>query len=1048
MVLLITALFSGLGMLLNRRIMGYIEKREKIDLRDEALNLRADFEDTLGRAQSLVWDQIWKPQKDQPQNGQPRTVDTEANATADEDPVITFCRRVHRDQLLQPSPEITERSEIIRHALRESLPEQLCDPGPAVYWSDLFWVPSAAGKPRATMQMLVREPRFTASGDATDSLPEPRYWLAEVDLTAWLFARVFKNVRCFSLLVNATDFEQSGLCCIPLNNGNPAGMKLLAKEALPDSPEIREVRFSVGTSLRTALVEFRDWQRRLPTHSSAAFQYPQVEEGASTGIRLEHLIEVDRGEFKPPAPWTCRSSEIEPGVFQTLQERFQKHTLDPPSLQDPFRCVRLEAGQQPRIWLRAGSAELLKELQEHLRKLLTEAGADEETVSWDSQTRMDDLVLSVLEVRQPGVAAAKPPLFYLARAVSLEEIRNSAAEGLSPLYLSAALATIGALVLAVLVALRIAQPLQQITEVVRKINPDPNADPRQFEEVLQQLPTERSDEVGVIARQIEKTLHEVMQAGRQIREEVGKKELAEVDRRVAEEANLAKENVLASISHDMRQFVHEVYDRIDLLRDDTLSEHQRQAVEEITASTGKLRLLIDDLLDAHRLRHGDVHIEQDEFAVRKMLEDVVRMYQTEADEKGIRLSLHPGDDVVVCSDRGKLERIVMNLVSNACKFTTAGSIDVQLQRMTNGKFSIAVADTGKGMTPEQQSKVFHQQHTATQKGNRGGTGLGLYICQQLTQRLGGEISFVSRHREGTTFTVTLPQESAVTAGTPAGILANAPNRTPAELPQRIREQHLRLLVVDDSAQARQVIIREARAEFGNAVHIFEAASAAEGLDLLLREHIDLITLDVEMPGMNGFEMLAKLKHNELWRRIPVLMVTVHPDDGRASMLGADGFLSKPVRREELRAAINRVLSPAQSGIVLIVDDDEGCRKDLQRLLEAQGLTVQTAVDGEDAMERIREQLPSLCLIDLLMPRMDGFALIEKLRTMPDTAQIPVFVLSALDLTAEEHRRLAPDVQQFFSKGTADIRAVRTEIQRLLTPRQDIVRTPVVAGVVQ
>jgi CheY-like chemotaxis protein len=344
--------------------------------------------------------------------------------------------------------------------------------------------------------------------------------------------------------------------------------------------------------------------------------------------------------------------------------------------------------------------------------------------------------------------------------------------------------------------------------------------------------------------------------------------------------------------------------------------------------------------------------------------------------------------------------------------------------------------------------VFHQQHTATQKGNRGGTGLGLYICQQLTQRLGGEISFVSRHREGTTFTVTLPQERAGNAGTPEKYSASALTSATAELPQRIREQQLRLLVVDDSAQARHVIIREARAEFGNAVHFFEAASAAEGLELLLHEHIDLITLDVEMPGMNGFEMLAKLKHNELWRRIPVLMVTVHPDDGRASMLGADGFLSKPVRREELRAAINRVLNPAQSGTVLIVDDDDGCRKDLQRLLEAQGLKVQTAVDGEDAMERIREQLPSLCLIDLLMPRMDGFALIEKLRTMPDTAQIPVFVLSALDLTAEEHRRLAPDVQQFFSKGTADIRAVRTEIQRLLAPRQDTVRTPVVAGVVQ
>ena len=199
------------------------------------------------------------------------------------------------------------------------------------------------------------------------------------------------------------------------------------------------------------------------------------------------------------------------------------------------------------------------------------------------------------------------------------------------------------------------------------------------------------------------------------------------------------------------------------------------------------------------------------------------------------------------------------------------------------------------------------------------------------------------------------------------------------------------------------------------MQIIEASSAAEALDILAHEDVDLITLDVEMPGMNGFEMLGKLKASELWRRIPVLMVTVHPDDGRASMLGADGYLNKPIRREELKTAITRVLQGTRSGPVLIVDDDEGCRRDLQRLLEGQGLEVQTAVDGEDALDRIRETLPALCLIDLLMPRMNGFALIEKLRAVPETAQIPIIVLSAVDLTAEEQQRLAPCIQQFFRR---------------------------------
>jgi signal transduction histidine kinase/DNA-binding response OmpR family regulator len=1025
MVLLVTGLFSGLGFLLHVRLVRYIEAREKIDLRDEALNLRADLERTLARAERLVWDFTRQPV-------QPPRQDQSARQPSEE-PVILSCVPVQLPELVDRVLRVPVRKQIREYALHETLPEQEHNRGAQVFWSDLYWGAAADGQQQALMQVLVRESRAAQLGnDAAEDLAA-RYWLAELDMTAALHARVLRNVRCFSLLVNVADVEKTGLCCIPLNNGNPGGLQLLAQQPQPGSPDLQEVHFTVGARLREAISEYRLWQEQPEATTGAAWQYPQeIAEGASTGLRLEDLIQVHGGEFSPPAPWSCRSSEIDLLVFRRLQQRFHGNRLDQPSLRDPFRCVRLEAGQKPRIWLRAGSEELLQGLQEHVGQLLTEAGAEEEAVTWDSQTRMEDLVMSVLEVRQPGSAATGQPIFYLARAVSLEEIRNSAVEGLSAIYIIAVVATAGALILAVLVALRIAQPLQQITEVVRKINPDPNGDELQFEDVLRQLPTNRGDEVGVIARQLAKTLTEVMQAGRQIREEVGKKERAEIDRRIAEEGNQAKEQVLATISHDMRQFVHEVYDRIDLLQDGTLREDQREAVVEITASTGKLRCLIDDLLDAHRLKQGDLHVEQEEIEVRKLLSDIVRRCQAEV-KRGVRLSLRSGAEVIVCSDRGKLERIIMNLLLNACKFTTAGTIEVRLERTTDGRVRIDVADTGKGMTAEEQSRVFQVQHTATQRGNRGGTGLGLYICQQLSRCLGGEISFVSRLREGTTFTVTLPQECAVI--TP---------RT-AQLSQPAADRHLRLLVVDDSQPARQVISRSVQADFGQTVQIIEAASAAEALDILAHEDVDLITLDVEMPGMNGFEMLGKLKASELWRRIPVLMVTVHPDDGRASMLGADGYLNKPIRREELKTAITRVLQGTRSGPVLIVDDDEGCRRDLQRLLEGQGLEVQTAVDGEDALDRIRETLPALCLIDLLMPRMNGFALIEKLRAVPETAQIPIIVLSAVDLTAEEQQRLAPCIQQFFSKGNADIRAVRTEIQRLLATRHQVGTTEMTTG---
>jgi hypothetical protein len=254
MVLLVTGLFSGLGFLLHVRLVRYIEAREKIDLRDEALNLRADLERTLARAERLVWDFTRQPV-------QPPRQDQSARQPSEE-PVILSCVPVQLPELVDPVPRVPVRKQIREYALHETLPEQEHNRGAQVFWSDLYWGAAADGQQQALMQVLVRESRAAQPGnDAAEDLAA-RYWLAEVDMTAALHARVLRNVRCFSLLVNVADVEKTGLCCIPLNNGNPGGLQLLAQQPQPGSPDLQKVNFTVGARLREAISEYRLWQEQ------------------------------------------------------------------------------------------------------------------------------------------------------------------------------------------------------------------------------------------------------------------------------------------------------------------------------------------------------------------------------------------------------------------------------------------------------------------------------------------------------------------------------------------------------------------------------------------------------------------------------------------------------------------------------------------------------------------------------------------------------------------------------------------------------------------
>jgi CheY-like chemotaxis protein len=304
------------------------------------------------------------------------------------------------------------------------------------------------------------------------------------------------------------------------------------------------------------------------------------------------------------------------------------------------------------------------------------------------------------------------------------------------------------------------------------------------------------------------------------------------------------------------------------------------------------------------------------------------------------------------------------------------------------------------------------------RGNRDGTGLGLYICDRLAKSLGGTIRFESVEGKGTLFEMRLPIQRNISDSAD-----ESPGRDlPLEKPT--------LLIIDDSRESRDAIRKAIESQAKEVFKIMEASTGRQGLQLAREFGPSVITLDVEMPELDGFHVLEELRSDPITTRIPVLMVTVHSDTGKASMLGASGFLKKPFDRLEIAREIDKLMEDSREGMVLVVDDEESCRKELTRLLSAHGIRFATARDGEDALDRIKDEIPSLFIVDLLMPRMDGFALIEKLRAMPETKDIPILVLSALALDDEELGKLNPLVEKFFGKGTVDLNELVKEIDRV------------------
>lgn len=490
-------------------------------------------------------------------------------------------------------------------------------------------------------------------------------------------------------------------------------------------------------------------------------------------------------------------------------------------------------------------------------------------------------------------------------------------------------------------------------------------------------------------------------------------------RDAAMEATVAKSRFLANMSHELRTPLNAVIGITEMLMEDAEDLGDRRAREplERIARAGKhLLQLINEVLDLSKIEAGKLEITYEPIALASLVGDVVGEAEPLAAKNGNRLVVEcPADLGTVRSDPTRLRQIMLNLLSNACKFTEQGSVSLSVGRSRGNDgdwISIRVVDTGIGMTSEQISRLFQEFTQADSSTTRkyGGTGLGLAICDRLCRMMGGSIDVESKSGVGTTFSVRLPADRpgmtdgeavAMTQAVPAG--RTAPTRTN------------RVLVIDDDATVRDLMRRYLSRE---GFDVVTAGSGAEGLELAREMRPSVITLDIFMPDMDGWSVLQALKQDAALNRIPVIIMTVSDEKQRGFTLGASGYLTKPVDRGHLAQLLDRFRSREATPRVLVVEDDFDTREMMRRLLVGEGWLVSVAANGREALDRLTSDCPNLVLLDLMMPEMDGFEFLAEFRKNPKFSVTPVIVVTAADLSLADRRRLAGGVQHILQKAAS------------------------------
>jgi len=492
-------------------------------------------------------------------------------------------------------------------------------------------------------------------------------------------------------------------------------------------------------------------------------------------------------------------------------------------------------------------------------------------------------------------------------------------------------------------------------------------------------------------------------------------------------ASQAKSQFLANMSHELRTPLNAIIGYSEMLQeeaDDLGTPEIKPDLQKIHGAGKHLLGLINDILDLSKIEAGKMSLYLETFEIQTLLDEVSATVQPLVQKNGNQLILEVDADIgSMRADITKVRQTLFNLLSNASKFTDKGTIRLRARRQAEN-LVFEVIDSGIGMTPEQVSRLFQAFAQADSSTSRkyGGTGLGLALSRKFCQLMGGDMTVVSEAGKGSTFTATIPAQVTEAAVEAAQSSTGSPTTLPSTGSGPL------VLVIDDDTTVQDLLRRSLNRD---GFRVETAADGTSGLEKARALRPAIITLDVMMPGMDGWEVLAALKEDPATSDIPVIVMSIIDEKGLGFSLGAADYLTKPLDFNRLAMVVKRHANPEGEHTVLVVEDDLATQDLVSKQLEKEGWRVILAGNGREALERLTKGKPDLVLLDLMMPQMNGFEFLEVFRKHPGCAGISVVVMTAKILTDSDRQRLRGQVAYIVEKALMTPENLVVDIRKAL-----------------